>query len=70
MIAFIKPPKETRRSPRLRHVHRLLADTLLSPCDDSDSLPPIARWKAWLFVGWLAIAALWGIGHTVSALLY
>lgn len=69
MIAFIKPPEKTSRSPRLRHVHHLLADALLSQPDDSDSAPPIARWKAWLFVGWLALAALWGIGHTVSILL-
>ena len=69
MIAFIKPPEKMRRSPRLRHVHKLLADTLLSRSDDSDSAPPIAGWKAWLFVAWLAIAAVWGIGHAVSSLL-
>ena len=69
MIAFIKPPEKSSRSPRLRHVHQLLAEQLLSPSDDSDFAPPIAGWKAWLFAGWLAIASLWGIGHTVSILL-
>lgn len=69
MIAFIKPPEEATRSPRLRHVHRLLADTLLSRSGGSDSATPIVGWKAWLFVGWLAVAAMWGIGHTVSILL-
>jgi hypothetical protein len=69
MIAFIKPPEKSSRSPRLHHVHHLLAETLLSASDAANSAPPIARWKAWLFVGWLAMAALWGIGHTIGMLL-
>jgi hypothetical protein len=69
MIAFIKPPEKLSPSPHLRHVHHFLAETLFSCSDDSDSAPPIAGWKAWLFAGWLAIAALWGVGHTVSILL-
>jgi hypothetical protein len=69
MIAFIQPPEESSRSPGVRHVHRLLAETLLSDVDRSDSAPPIAAWKAWLLAGWLAIAALWGVAHAIRTLL-
>jgi hypothetical protein len=70
MIAFIKPPEESTKSPARRRTRRLLADTLLPRRSGRpDSTPPIAAWKAWLFVGWLALAAVWGMVHTVSILL-
>jgi hypothetical protein len=70
MIAFIKPPEESAASPARQHAHRLLAATLLCPPSGySDSAPPLVAWKAWLFVGWLAVAAVWGLVHAVNILL-
>jgi hypothetical protein len=69
MIAFIRPPEETARPSRLRHVHRLLAATLLpTRSEGADSAPPVDAWKAWLFIGWLAVVSLGSIGYAVGTL--
>jgi len=69
MIAFIRPPEKPSRSVGLRHVHQFLAVTLLPRSEDSGFTPPVARWKAWLFIGWLMIVALWGIRDAIGSLL-
>lgn len=69
MIAFVRPPKQSSRPSGLRHVRGLLPTNLLPQgLHDSDSAPPIARWKAWLFVGWLAAIAIWGVVRTLGVL--
>jgi hypothetical protein len=70
MVAFTRFGKELARTRRLRDVRNLLAATLLPrSAHHSDSAPPIAGWKAWLFAGWLAVVALWGIVRVVGILL-
>lgn len=67
MVAFIQPPKKIRRSPHLRHVHQVLATALL-PSKVVRPEKKIAAWKAWTFVGWVMIVALWGVGRTILAI--
>jgi hypothetical protein len=68
MIAFIKPPEPSSRSPALERVHRLLAATLLTPLSDTAQAAPLAGWKAWLLTGWLTMVALWSIVHALDYL--
>ena len=69
MIAFIRPPEQSSRSSGLQRARGLLATTLLPhESRHSDSTPPIARWKAWLFAGWLVAIAAWGIVWTLGVL--
>ncbi len=68
MIAFIRPPEQSSRSPALERVHHLLATTLLAPLSDTAQAVPLARWKAWLLTAWLTMVALWSIVHAVDYL--
>jgi hypothetical protein len=70
MIAFIRPPEESHRSPALERVHRLLASTLLSPFYDPAHASPIVAWKAWLLAGWLTMVVLWSVAHAIDCLFY
>jgi hypothetical protein len=70
MIAFIRSPKESERLPAVRRARRLLATTLLPWRSDVQSgASPVARWKAWLLVAWLAAVALWAGARLLVALL-
>ena len=67
MVAFIHPHEE----PPLCQAHQVLARTLLRPVSRrARSTRSIAGWKVLLFVGWLAIVALWGIGYVIGSLRY
>jgi hypothetical protein len=68
MIAFIRPPEPSSRSPALERVHRLVAATLLTAPTDPAQAAPIVVWKAWLLAGWLAMVALWSVAHTLHCL--
>ena len=69
MVAFTRFGKESTRTRRLRDVRNLLVATLLPRRSRrSDCAPPIAGWKAWLFAGWLAVVAIWGIVRVVGIL--
>lgn len=68
MIAFIRPPEPSNRSPALQRVHRLLANTLLSPPSDLAQAAPIVGWKAWLLVGWLLLVAWWSVVRVIGCL--
>ena len=70
IAAFTRFGKELARTRRLRDVRNLMAAPLLPRrTHRSDSAPPIAGWKAWLFAGWLAAVALWGVVRVVGILL-
>lgn len=60
MIAPLREPElETVRSRRrLRHLHVLLAATLLPERQTAVPGGRIAAWKAWLFAGWVATAMM------------
>lgn len=74
MIAPLKTEPEERSFStlrRLRAARKVIASMLLA--DDDRQPSPIARWKAWLLVGWFALAvgayALWmsGLAERLSA---
>ncbi len=47
----------------------LLAATLLPPrAAQADDAPPLVRWKAWLFAGWLVAVAVWAGFQAIVAL--
>jgi hypothetical protein len=56
MIAPLRPPETTagRVSRRLHQARDFVASTLLRK-PSADVGPPIAAWKAWIFVAWLVI---------------
>ncbi|MCX7428273.1 MAG: hypothetical protein NTW96_21920 [Planctomycetia bacterium] len=58
MIAPLRPPDTTTRrvSRRLYQARDFVAATLLRPPPESG--PPIAAWKAWAFVAWLAVVTV------------
>lgn len=60
MIAPLPPSQmeAIERRERLRDAHQLIANTLLPNPSSSSTAPPIAPWKAWLFVAWLAFVVL------------
>lgn len=69
MIAFIHPPEESPPRSPLRRVHGVLGAALLPSRTASDGdAPPIAGWKAWLFVGWLLAVVAWTGFKAVAAL--
>ena len=59
MIAPLRPPDTTTRrvSRRLYQARDFVAATLLRQ-PPSESGPPIAPWKAWTFVAWLALVTV------------
>jgi hypothetical protein len=68
MIAFIRPPEKSSRTPALERVHRLLAATLLAPPSDLALAAPIVGWKAWLLAGWLMMVAWWSVVRALGCL--
>lgn len=67
MIAPLPPSQmeAIERRERLRDAHQLIANTLL-PIPSSSTAPPIASWKAWLFVAWLAFVVLAYAGNMLG----
>ncbi|HEV7221861.1 MAG TPA: hypothetical protein VGN42_04120 [Pirellulales bacterium] len=61
MIAPFRGPSQRKsgrsRNDRLEIARRIVAATLLSRADE-DRGPPVPAWQAWLFAGWMAIAAI------------
>jgi len=60
MIAPLRDPagsKPSVKSEPLKIARRIVAAAFL-PADESDRLPQVAAWKAWLFAGWLVLTAL------------
>lgn len=69
MIAFIRPPEEPPRHSAPRRMRGLLAAMLLPPqTARADDAPPMVRWKAWLFAGWLVAVAAWAGFQAIVAL--
>ena len=71
MVAFTQPPRKSSQPAELGHACHVLADMLptTTESDPSGILPPMVGWKAWLLVGWMTAAVLWGIRHTIGILL-
>ena len=59
MIAPVRLPETTARraSRRLRLARHFVAATLLRHSAEAAG-PPIAAWKAWLFVGWFVLVTV------------
>ena len=56
MIAPIQQPEACCRSAEMRRAHRLVASSLLTERSyPADGVPPVRRWKAWLFTGWVVV---------------
>jgi len=54
MIAPIQRTEPTPQTPAMHRARRLVASQLLPEnADAPDASPPIPRWRAWLFTGWI-----------------
>lgn len=55
MIAPLRTEKKTRTSRRLSAAHAMIAAMFLK---SQETPPPIAAWKAWLFMAWVVLTAI------------
>jgi len=61
MIAPLRQidPEVSGRQHRLGHVYRTIASKFLpQQFRPSRDLPPVTRWRAWLFAGWVAMVTV------------